>query len=151
MNIIRTQDALLVARLNEEVQNLHHAIEPKLFKKFDQEAMAHFLEKLLKQDNHFAYIAYLEEKPVAYMILSIAYHEETAMNYSYTDLKIDQINVMKAYRGKGLGKALVDFAKAEAETLKVSRIVMNYWTENKNSGDFFRGQGFESYNERLYY
>ncbi len=151
LKIIQTEDPELVARLNHDVQNLHYEIEPELFKPFSQEGMSSMFAKMLLDPTMSAYVAYLDETPAAYIVLCQRVLEENAFKYAHSVLHIDQVCVDSAFKGQGIGKALVDFAKQLAKENNIHRIEMNYWTKNNNSGEFFRSQGFVNFNERLFY
>lgn len=151
IKILRTMDAGLLSILNHDVQEIHHAIEPSIFKAHAKEAMEALFQEYLKEENMQAYIAYDDETPVGYILLEIKHSKETFFKHSYKALVIDQICIEASYKGKGFGKALVDLAKNLAREENINRIEMNYWTANKQSGEFFRSQGFENYNERLAY
>jgi len=149
IKIIKTSDTELLATLNHDVQKIHHNIEPELFKPYSQENMKKLFDDALENEKASAYVAYFDDVVAGYMLLNIKYSEANYFKESYSALLIDQICVESNFKGKGIGKSLVDFAKTYAKELDISRIEMNYWTKNNNSGEFFRSQGFENYNERL--
>lgn len=146
-----TRDANLLAKLNHDVQEIHHEIEPEIFKPFDQENIEMFFQKVLENSNVTAYIAKANEIPAGYMLLVENTTVENPFKYACTILHIDQICVDSEYKGKGIGKALVQHAKRYAFERQIKRIEMNYWTQNNNSGEFFRNQGFVNFNERLFF
>jgi len=150
MEIKRSSDPSLLASLNEEVQNLHHKIQPKIFKPFSLDAMTEFFKTYLQDDSTKAFIAY-DDEPMGYIVLTIRESDEDSFTYATRTLNIDQICIKKEFRKRGIGKALVDFAKAYAEDLDVQRIEMSFWTDNENSGQFFSQQGFKKYQERMSY
>ncbi len=150
IEIVSTKDANLLARLNHDVQEIHYNIEPEIFKPFDLENMEIFFQKVLENSSVTAYIAKVDGKSAGYMLLAENITAENPFKYSYTVLHIDQICVDSEFKGKGIGKALVDFAKKYAIERQIRRIEMNYWTQNTNSGEFFRSQGFVNFNERLF-
>lgn len=47
-------------------------------------------------------------------------------------------------------RKLIDFAKEYAIDKKINRFELNYWNKNMNVGEFFRNQGFSTYNERMF-
>lgn len=149
IKIVKTEDAILLAELNKDVQELHHEIEPEIFKPYSKENMEKLFDELLQDENVSAYLAYYNGDVAGYVLLTRKEQDENYFRKSYLVLNVDQICVDGEFKGKGIGKALVDFAKDYARKLKISRIEMNYWTRNNNSGEFFRSQGFENYNERL--
>lgn len=147
--IIESTNADILARLNEGVQRLHHDIEPNLFKPYDYHQMKILFTEILKSEDNHAYIIMVKHEPVGYMILNIKRHSESILKYAYDVLHIDQLSIESPFQGRGLGKALVEFAKDLAKNHEIQRIEMNYWSKNINSGYFFRRLGFENYNERL--
>lgn len=149
--IEQTTDAALLARLNRDVQQLHHEIEPDIFKPYSESAMTGLFEDILSSSNTSAYVAFVEDAPAGYILMSMIYKEETCFRNSYAVVYIEQICVDARFRGTGVGKALVDCAKRFAHERSIPRIEMDYWSKNKNSGDFFRSQGFVNFNERLYF
>ena len=151
LKISQTKDPKLIASLNQEVQNLHYEIEPELFKPFSLESMTHMFAGMFRDPAMSAYVAYVDETPAAYLVVAERTLEENAFRYAYTVLYIDQVCVNSGFKGQGIGKALVDFAKQLAKEKHINRIEMNYWTKNNNSGEFFRSQGFTNFNERLFY
>jgi ribosomal protein S18 acetylase RimI-like enzyme len=150
MEIVSTRDANLLSRLNHDVQEIHHEIEPEIFKPFDQDHMETFFQKVLENSSVKAYIAKVDEIPAGYMLLAENTSVDNPYKYACTILHIDQICVESEFKGKGVGKALVDYAKQYAVSKQIKRIEMNYWTQNTNSGEFFRSQGFVNFNERLF-
>lgn len=147
--IKRTEDSDLLAKLNRDVHKIHHCIEPEIFKPYSIENMKSLFHDMLKDDSISAYVSYIEDTPAGYIILQKKVLEENHFRYSHSVLHIDQICVETEFKGQGVGKALVDFAKDLAKEQDIKRIEMNYWSKNTNSGEFFRSQGFSNYNERL--
>lgn len=150
IRIEQTNDASLLARLNYDVQQLHHEIEPEIFKPYSEESMKCLFEEILMASNSSAYIAFVENNPAGYILLDEIHKEENYFRKGYSVLYIDQICVDEHYRGKGVGKALVNYSKMYAKERNIQRIEMDYWSRNEHSGEFFRGQGFANFNERLY-
>lgn len=151
VKIYESTDSRLIARLNKDVQKLHHAIEPKVFKAYNEKAISDYFEEIFKSKKGMAFVIEADGKAAGYIFLTLRYSEENPFKYATEVLYIDQICVDKGFKGLGLGKALVSFSKEKAKAYGVSKLEMNYWTKNSNSGEFFRSQGFKKYNERLVY
>ena len=145
-----SKDALLLAKLNHDVQKLHHEIEPEIFKAYSEENMKSLFEDIFSNNNAVAYVAKIENEPAGYILFSEVQKEETYFRNSYSIVYIDQICVESRFKRKGVGKALVNFAKKYAKDRGITRLEMDYWSKNKFSGEFFRSQGFSNFNERLY-
>lgn len=149
IDIVQTKDAYLLAKLNHDVQKLHHEIEPDIFKPYDEAQMAELFEKALSSDEVTGFVANVDGVPAGYMLLAHKVSDANGFKYRTETLHIDQICVENAYKGKGVGKCLVDYAKEIARAKGIKRLEMNYWSKNTNSGTFFRSQGFSNFNERL--
>lgn len=148
VEIYETKDCDLLAALNEEVQMIHHEIEPLLFKPFNHEDVKKVFQTLLEK-GAVAYVSKLDGKEVGYIILERMDRQDGAFRYAHSSLLIDQICVKTCARGHGIGKRLVDTAIDYARSQDLSSIEMNYWTKNRNSGEFFRHLGFVNFNECL--
>jgi len=149
IRVERTNEPAVLGKLNKDVQELHHEIEPGLFKPYNFKDMTGFFSQVLEESKASAFVVYYKDQPAGYVLLMEIDRGETAFRKAHTVLSIDQICVEKSFKGKGLGKVLVDYAKDQAKVRKIRRLEMNYWTQNNNSGEFFRSQGFKTYNERL--
>ena len=62
-------------------------------------------------------------------------------------LYVDQISVSRDHRNKGVGKALINAAKASAAEDGIRRLELDVWTENADAKQFFAAQGFTTFNE----
>ena len=149
IRIVQTKDFILLAQLNHQVQNLHYDIEPTIFKVYSQDEMAHLFQRVLTRGASKAYVAQIDQRPVGYILISEKHLEETEYRKSYRVLYIEQICVKREFKGKGIGKELVKYAKEYAKDKGIKRLEMDYWSKNESSGLFFRGQGFKNYNESL--
>lgn len=147
--IIQTTDAKIIAKLNKDVQTLHHEIEPELFKPFNELEMSHYFEEMLSLIGVAGYVIFHGDAPAGYMLTSRKTSDETPFKFRTDTLHIDQICVESRFKGLGLGKKLVEHAKQIARDNKIPRVEMNFWTQNPNSGEFFSHEGFEVFNERM--
>lgn len=147
--IVQTNDPVLLAQLNEEVQQLHQNMHPQLFKPYNKEAIATALKDFLARENCLAYLALADYEPAGYMILFINDSPENAFKYSERILYIDQIGVMPKYRGLGLSKALLQKAEALAKELSIKTLELDHWSANEVAAGIFRKCGFELCRERL--
>ncbi len=149
IEIRETTDTMILAKLNEQVQEMHCQYEPNIFKPHNVEDIANLFKAYLNDKHIKAFIAYYDEIPVGYIMIQHKIYEENALRYYYETMCIEQICVEDKYRGLKIGETLIDFVKVYAHRHNVSRIEMNYWKENNNSGEFFSSQGFETYNIQM--
>jgi len=143
-----TKDFKLIARLNEEIQDLHHKMHPNIFKPYDHFEVDKFFESFIHQDNSKAYIAEEGGREVGYILLNAIQFPENPFQHSRQYVLIDQILVLKEHQGKGIGKLLLDAALSFAKEMKISSLELNHWTLNETARQFFNKNGFENYNEK---
>ncbi len=135
--------------LNIEVQNLHTGFEPEIFKQPNHDEIKEFFRDILKDKNREILICHDEGRPVGYISLQIGGHEEHPFCYAQKWIYIDQVAVKKKFRGKGIGKKLIDAAKAFAKQHQINRMILDVWSVNENAKVFFRKQGFITFLERM--
>jgi ribosomal protein S18 acetylase RimI-like enzyme len=135
--------------LNIEVQKLHVGFEPTIFKEPDREEIKQFFREILADENREIFISQDEARPVGYIALQIGGHEGHAFCHPQKWIYIDQIGVTKEFRGKGVGKKLIEAAKEYARKHNINHIMLDVWTVNKNAKVFFEKQGFTTFNERM--
>ena len=65
-------------------------------------------------------------------------------------LNVHVISVQPEYQRKGFGGALVQQVRELAREKGIDTITLSVWFFNDQSRNFFRGQGFEVFNERMW-
>ena len=142
--ISETNDAELIAVLNEEVQDLHHKLYPSRFKPYNKNEVAPAFKAMLSQHNCKAYVAYDDGVPAGYIIFFIKEVDDSPFHYRNRSVYIDQLAVQKKHRKKGIGKLLLETAAKLAADLSIADIELDYWHENKDAALFFEKQGFKT-------
>jgi diamine N-acetyltransferase len=150
IEIRSTCDYTLLARLNEEVQNLHHEMHPDVFKPYDEKAIADTLKTFFEKDGIHAFIAEMDGTPVGYILGIEQIVSANAFIKGYKTLLIDQIAVLSKYRQHGVGAQLLSKAKTLAKEKEIRRIDLNHWSKNDTARRFFEACGFEKFNEKMW-
>ncbi len=142
MKLIRTQDAELIARLNEPVQNLHHDLYPDLFKPYDFKAVhVYFINVIHKAHHHFV-VCMQGETPLGYIWYEEIKREETAFSSARNYIYIHQVSVEESQRGKGVGRALFNDVRAFAKRRDIRKIGLDYWVKNRSAKHIYEKLGF---------
>jgi len=146
-----SQDAEIITRLNEAVQQLHAEVWPEIFKPVSEgngiEAL--FADLLAEPDNHF-FLAFLDEKPVGYAWARVERREETPLKFARDLIYVHQISVNPDVQGQGIGQGLMQAIFRLTEDKQISEIALDTWAFNREARDFFSGQGFIDYNMRMW-
>jgi ribosomal protein S18 acetylase RimI-like enzyme len=149
ISISETRDHLLISQLNEEVQNLHAAMHPDLFKPYNREEAIKAYRDFLSDPLCRCYIAEKNGKTIGYGVFFIREVKENAFHYTIKSLYIDQLAVLSEHRRSGAGKLLMQQAEKLATELSITRLELDHWSANTVAASFFRKQGYELRKERL--
>lgn len=136
-------DADLLADLNRHVQELHVDGAPALFKRPVHEEVTAQFDEWLGQDNAWAFIAYQEETAVGYVLAFLRERPDNPFTWPWRVLRIDQISVEPAWKGKGVGRALVEAVLDVGREVAVDVVQATSWAFNEQAHTFFRALGFE--------
>lgn len=148
--VSETRDSSLLGKMNEEVQALHYHMYPDLFKPYNEaEIIAAFVD-FLKDENLKAFVAYLDDMPAGYVLFLPRLYAENAFKYAHRAVYIDQILVLQQYRGRGVGKMLMDKVYEYAVQQGISRIELDHWERNSDAAIFFSQAGF-LYGKKMMY
>lgn len=138
-----TAEAGVLADLNRHVQGLHVDGAPGLFKRPVHEEVVAQFEEWLGEENAWAFIAYEGERPVGYVVAFVRERPENPITRAWRALVIDQISVEPAWKGKGVGRALVEAALEVAREAAVDEVQATTWAFNEQAQAFFRALGFD--------
>jgi diamine N-acetyltransferase len=144
-----TRDHLLIAALNEEVQNLHAEIHPEIFKRFDREATTSAIGEFLADPLCICICSHLDDQPAGYLIAFIREVKENAFHYALRSIYIDQIAVRPEFKRKGIGQRLISEIEMVARERNIHRIELDHWSRNTMAAKWFRKNGFLLVKERL--
>ena len=136
-------DAGVLAELNRHVQGLHVDAVPSLFKRPKLEEVAAHFGELLEEENVWAFIAYQGETAVGYVLALIRERPENPVTRAWRALLIDQISVEPAWKGQGVGRALVEAVLNVGPEAAVDEVQATSWAFNEQAHAFFRALGFE--------
>jgi ribosomal protein S18 acetylase RimI-like enzyme len=144
------KDLEILAALNEDVQNLHHAAVPGIFKPFNKKATLALFRQIIRKRNFKFLLEFLGGEPRGYALIEIKKHKNTAFVRAYSAVYIHHIAVGKKHHNAGVGKSLIEEIKSTAARSKIKRIELDVWDFNGSAKKFFGGRGFHVYNEKMY-
>ena len=142
VTIAKTNDAQLLAQLNEEVQALQHNLYPEEFKPYNAVEVAKAFESILENPNARAFVANYNTTVVGYWLGFVASRKESAFQNPKSILVVDQVLVLKKYRKQGIAKKLLVHTKSFAKENDIKQLELEYWEGNTTARDFFTQNGF---------
>jgi ribosomal protein S18 acetylase RimI-like enzyme len=133
------------------VQNIHHEAHPNIFKPYNEdEEINSFFEQQLSDQNNYIFLAFLSDIPVGYLWAQIQQIPETPFTFSQSRIFIHHVSVDEKFRWKGVGACLMDEVTKVSKNLDIPDIAVDTWAFNNEANHFFRSQGFDSYNFRMW-
>ncbi|MBQ7671207.1 MAG: GNAT family N-acetyltransferase [Clostridia bacterium] len=138
-----TADVPRVMVLLSEVLEIHAAIRPDIFvpgtTKYTEEELA---EKF-KNDETPVYVADIDGVVAGYVFCVVRERKSTGYMTRSKSLYIDDLCVDGGCRGKGIGKALFDFAVGEAKRLGCGSVTLAVWEGNDGAYSFYKKMGMK--------
>jgi len=132
-----------------QVQNIHVALFPHIFKPAVEEELRDFFRDRLRDEDARIFLARDADRCLGYCLLGIHQRSENPFCHAYRLLYIDHICVDESCRHRGVGKQLLTEARNLARQLRIDRIELDFWTANQNAGRTFRALGFQTFNEHM--
>jgi GNAT superfamily N-acetyltransferase len=86
-----------------------------------------------------------EGEPAGYAVLAFGY----SLEYRGLDAFVDDLYVVPARRGRGLGRAALEAVEAAARELGVRALHLEVERENASAGALYRDRGFRDNDRRL--
>ena len=142
------RDAEAIVALMQEVQALHVAGRPDLFKAGGTENAAETRARMLLPD-HFMWVATVDEGVVGYAYGRLSDDPENPWRFAARTFTLDQMGVKHESRGQGIGRALWNAAVDTAKSERAERVVLNVWSFNPGAREFYGRLGFTPFHERL--
>lgn len=143
-------DAEALSKINVHVQRMHANAYPALFKQPERDDFAvSFFHSLMSDPEIVIYLAE-EEVPLGYVVLRVVRREENPFMYVWRYLYIDQICVQPEHQGRGVGKALMARSEQTALEKGLDFVGLDSWEFNIEAHQFFRSQGYQIYNLRMW-
>ena len=147
----RPDDAELLARLNAELHALHLRERPDFFKAARPAEVQEWFRCLLDKPSTRCWIAELdpagaaparETSAVGYLLMTEHQRPENVFCRERHWHEIDHIGVEQAFRGQGIGRALLQTALAAAAETGTHDVELASWWFNAEAHAMFQRCGF---------
>ncbi|MCC6804054.1 MAG: GNAT family N-acetyltransferase [Anaerolineae bacterium] len=143
-------DAELLARMNEAVQQIHHDARPDLFKSYTfAPELVTIYQSRLADDSLYGFVAEVDGEPVGYLLAQVVERADNPYTVAIRALSVDEMSVNPAFRSYGYGEALMDAVFSLARSLGIRRVLLNVWAFNERAIAFYERQGFKPRDIRM--
>ncbi|WP_438445856.1 GNAT family N-acetyltransferase [Gorillibacterium sp. sgz5001074] len=150
MHIIQTKDYELVARLNKDVHELHQRLYPDIFKPYNPEAMKTFFKEKVQQPDAIFLVLEHDGEYEGYAWIDIRDYPETDFRKPSRSVYVHQLSINESARGKGCGRFFMDAIAELARERQITRIELDYWSDNGRARSFYEKSGFVRSREFVY-
>lgn len=145
------QDARVLSTLCADVQRLHAAHYPWLFKQPESDDFAFdFFIQMLAEPAVTAYLAEVEQDPAGYLLCELMERPENDFTFALRALHVEHVGVRPAAQRRGIGAALMAQVENLARELGVRRIQLESWSFNTGAHGFFESLGYQKFNHRFW-
>ena len=135
--------------IRKQVNDMHVAGEPNIFKPGFGENMQNFVKTFLTEENKVLLVAKEEDLIVGYAALEIIEKEETDYRYALRFLEVGELGVLEGIRQKGVGGKLMEEVKRVAKEFNINEVQLNMWSFNTGALEFYEKIGYETYRRHL--
>ena len=151
LNIRRatSADAPVIARLNDDVQRLHVANEPRFFKLSDPDELRAWHEAFLSRPTCRAWIADVDGEPIGYAIAERRQRAPNVFSPGYQWMEVDQVAVLPEHHRRGVATALLEAVVRTAREEGIPELQLSTWEFNARAQAAFTSFGFRPMQHRF--
>ncbi len=141
----REEDLARVNELRKQVNDLHVAGKPEVFKPGFSWELRDYLFVIWKDPQQKIVVAEREGTVVGFAVLNHIIRPENPFMYERDYLDIDEFCVDENCRRQGAAGAMVRFIRSYAEESGFRRLELNMWEFNRGALAFYETAGFRTY------
>jgi ribosomal protein S18 acetylase RimI-like enzyme len=136
-------DLEALVELNRCVHDIHLAALPRYFKQPAADAVAELFRSRLDRKDIRVWIASIDGKAVGYAVSALRERPENALCLARRFFELEEIGVARGHRKKGVARALIERAIAEARSKGIPDLELTSWAFNVDAHAAFRALGFQ--------
>jgi GNAT superfamily N-acetyltransferase len=131
-----------LAPLKAGLHAKHVARRPDVFKAMDRDAVAAWLRERLADDATQVWMAEERGRPMGYLLAVRREREETPFSLGRRWCEIDEVAVEASYQRRGIARALIERAAAQAQESGLDAVELTTWAFNEPAQAAFARVGF---------
>ena len=138
-----------VNELRREVNELHVAGNPEIFRPGFGDALRDYIYEIHKDPNKKILVAEQNGKIHGFAVVNHIVRPENPFMLKREFLDIDELSVDAGSRRQGIATAMVRYVRQYAQEIGVHRIELNMWAWNRGALAFYEETGFTTYRRYL--
>ncbi|WP_404353867.1 GNAT family N-acetyltransferase [Exiguobacterium aurantiacum] len=139
----RTENAALIAALNQPIHEHHLQLAPSFFAEYNHASMeAAFSEMMARDDYHF-FTAEVGGDIIGYVGFQERVSEANAFRQAVRTLYVHQISVNPEAKRQGYGRWVMEEVERYAIAHGFPSIELDYWSVNEAAAAFYSQIGFQ--------
>ncbi|MFR0540896.1 N-acetyltransferase family protein [Lactobacillus delbrueckii] len=146
MQIRRAQvkDIPAIMKQLNQVLEIHASIRPDIFIPGTTKYTVEELTTIINDDQKAVFVAVDEDDQVlGYAFTQLQEQPFSTNMVQFKSLFIDDLCVDSTQRSQGVGRALLDYVKAEAKRLGCYEVTLNVWEGNDSAINFYKKNGLK--------
>lgn len=145
IRIAAENDLPRINELRRQVNDLHTAARPDMFKHGFPQEVQDYLYTIFQSDDRPILVAEIGGQIVAFACLAEIESSATPYRPARRFLEVDEVGVDESARRQGIGKRLFKEIRRIAKDRGYTRIELNMWDFNENALKFYESIGFTTY------
>ena len=131
-----------------QILRLHAELRPDIFRSDREKFTPEELEELFKRDDRPSFVAEEDGVCVGYALCEIK-ERQSPQFVKRRVLYLDDLCVDKSARGRGVGRALVEFLLGYAADTGADSLELNLWECNADAAAFYEKMGFKTQSRHM--
>lgn len=132
-----------VLQMTNRLHEFHVSNRPDIYKHVDTTISAIDFKEIVNNPAYIALIAEFKDQPAGYGISKIKNTPDDPLLVKHKTMYIDEIFVMLEYRGKYIGRQLLENLEIMGKELGIERIDLTVWSFNTEAIDFYSSFGMK--------
>ena len=145
IRLAREEELLRINELRKQVNDLHVAGKPDVFKPGFPEELQDFIHVIWNDPERDIVVAEVDDTVCGFAVLHHINRPENPFMKERDFLDIDEFCVDEAFRRQGIATALIRFIKDYAKEKGFHRIELNMWEFNQDALAFYEAAGFSTF------
>ena len=145
VRLARAEDLERVNELRREVNELHVAGKPEVFKPGFGPELRDYIYAIWDDPAKDVAVAEIGGEVCGFAVLNHITRPENPFMYERDFLDVDEFGVAEGFRRRGAALAMVDFIRDYAREKGIRRIELNMWAFNRGALAFYETAGFATF------